>query len=77
MMPEPEKQTAEGSRAFATTSIRILDDGRIMTRNLTPEIAEVLLALCPDDLELRVRAGAAATAAGTGPATETPDSLSQ
>ena len=38
------------------SSILILADGRILARNVTPAIAEVLLALQPDNSELALRA---------------------
>ena len=43
-------ETAEES------SILILADGRLLARNVTAAIAEVLLALQPDNQELAVRA---------------------
>lgn len=38
------------------SSLLILADGRILARNVTPAIAEILLALQPDNQELALRA---------------------
>ena len=45
------------SEAATESSILILADGRILARNVTPEIAAVLLTLQPENAELAIRAG--------------------
>lgn len=40
-----------------TSEFMILPDGRVMARNLTPELAEVLALLNPGDEQIRLRAG--------------------
>lgn len=39
-----------------TTEFLILEDGRILVHNLTPEFARLLAPLAPDDAQLRQRA---------------------
>ena len=41
-----------------TSFLLILEDGRILARNVTPMIAGLLLAINPGDLELACRVGA-------------------
>lgn len=41
------------------STILILDDGRILARNVTPQLARILINLNPDDRELALRAALA------------------
>lgn len=54
MMPD---QPAPVVSTKETNSILILDDGRVLVRNLTPPLAALLRKLNPGDTELAFRVG--------------------
>jgi hypothetical protein len=48
---------AESTDAEEVSSFLILEDGRVLARNVTPAMAALLFTLAPDNRELGLRAG--------------------